>query len=292
MSAGERPAPRIVTSVRELRAQADAVRHAGGTVGFIGTSGNLHEGHLSLVRRMRAECDLGIMPFFLVPVPGLLEYGPGQGYERDFDSDRALAFDAGLDIAFEPTREDMYPRLPVQVRVMPDSDLARPWEGAENPAFMAMAATALTKYWNVVGPCRAYHGEKDWIPLTVLRRTIEDLSLNVTLVACPTQREADGLCSSSRNARLSPQGRAAAPILYRALTEAAALIEAGERDPKAIRRHLRERISPFAAVDYAEVVEAVTLRRAEPLHGDLRLLVSATFGGVHLFDNVGAVAGP
>jgi pantoate--beta-alanine ligase len=292
MSARERPPPRIVTTVRELRAEADAVRAAGGTVGFIGTSGNLHEGHLSLVRQMRAECDLGIMPFFLVPVPGLLEYGPGQGYERDFDKDRILAFDAGLDIAFEPTREDMYPRVPVQVRVVPDADLAQPWAGAENPPFMAMAATALTKYWNVVGPCRAYYGEKDWIPLTVLRRAIEDLSLNVTLVACPTRREADGLCASSRNAKLSPADRAAAPIVYRALSEAAALIESGERSPEAVRKHLREQISPYAALDYAEVVDAMTLRRVAPLRGNLRLLVSADFHGVHLFDNVGVELPP
>lgn len=288
MSRGiERAAPRTITTVRELRAQADAVRAAGGKVGFLGTSGNLHEGHLSLIRRMRAECDLGIMPLFLVPVPGLLEFEPGTGYERDFDKDCALAFEAGLDIAFRPSREDMYPRLPLQVRMMPDADLAYPWEGAENPAFMSMAVTALAKYWNVVGPCRAYSGEKDWIPLTVLRRAIEDLSLNVTLISCPTERLADGLCQSSRNAKLTPSDRAAAPIIFRALQEAAAAVEAGERRLEVVRALLRDRIAPFAAIDYVEVVDAWTLRRVDPLAGELRLLVSADFHGVHLFDNIG-----
>lgn len=170
---------------------------------------------------------------------------------------------------------------------MPDADLSYPWDGAENPAFMSMAATAQAKYWNIVGPCRVYCGEKDWIPLTVLRRMIEDLSLSVTLVPCPTARLPDGLCESSRNARLSPSDRANASVLYAALQEAVAVIEAGERDPAKVTAALRKRVSPFASIDYAEVVEAETLARVNPLVGNLRLLLSADFGGVHLFDNVG-----
>jgi pantoate--beta-alanine ligase len=279
--------PRTITTVAELRAEADRVRAAGGTVGFVGTSGNLHEGHLSLIRTMRAECDLGIMPLFLEPVPGLLEFEPGGAYTRDFDADRELAFGAGLDIAFEPTVADMFPRLPLQVRVVPDADLSYPWEGAENPAFMSMAATAQLKYWNIVGPCRVYCGEKDWVPLTVLRRMIDDLSLAATLVPCPSVRLPDGLCESSRNARLSPLDRANAPVLYAALQEAADLIVAGLRDPARVTELLRNRISKVAQIDYAEVVDAQSLRRVNPLAGELRLLVSADFGGVHLFDNLG-----
>lgn len=278
---------RTITTVRELRREADAVRAAGGTVGFFGTSGNLHEGHLALIRQMRAECDLGIMPLFLVPVPGLLDFAPGGAYARDFDKDRDVAFEAGLDVAFRPERDDVYTRLPVQVRVTPDDDLSRPWEGAEDPQFMTMATTALTKYWNIVGPCRAYVGEKDWIPLTVLRRAIEDLSLNVTLVSCATERLSDGLCASSRNARLSDADRAVAPVIYQALSEAVAMVEAGERRTDAIRSHLRARIGAVATVDYAEIVDAFTLRAVEPLDGELRILASADFHGVHLFDNIG-----
>lgn len=287
MTISKRRDPRTITTVRELREAADRVRADGGKVGFLGTSGNLHQGHLSLIRQMRAECDLGIMPLFLEPVPGLLEFPPGGAYARDFDHDRELAFAAGLDIAFRPTVADMYPRLPLQVRIMPDADLSYPWEGAENPAFMSMAATAQAKYWNIVGPCHVYCGEKDWIPLTVLRRMIEDLSLTVTLVPCPTERLPDGLCQSSRNSRLSPQDRANAPLVFKALQEAAALIAAGERDPAQITRLMRDRVSPVAAIDYAEVVDAMTLARVDPLAGDLRLLLSADFGGVHLFDNLG-----
>lgn len=175
----------------------------------------------------------------------------------------------------------------MQVRVTPDADLSLPWEGAENPAFMTMAATAQIKYWNIIGPCNVYVGEKDWIPLTVLRRAIEDLSLNVTLIPCPTERLPNGLCQSSRNSRLSKEDLAAAPVIYRALSEAAELVRAGERNSGKIRSLLRDRISPCAPVDYAEIVDANTLRRVEPLAGDLRILVSADFNGVHLFDNIG-----
>lgn len=284
--------PRTIAHVAELRALADAVRAGGGTVGFMGTSGNLHEGHLSLIRRMRAECDLTIAPLFLVPVPGLLEFEPGGAYARDFDADRALAFEAGLDVTFEPTREEMYPRLPVQVRIMPDADLAEPWEGAENPAFMSMALTAQAKYWNIVGPCRVYCGAKDWIPLTVLRRAIEDLSLDVDLIVCPTEREDDGLCRSSRNARLSPEDRAKAPAIYAALVEAREKVIAGERDAGAVCAVLRERLSGIGTVDYAQIVDAYTLSRVDPLAGVLRILVSVDMNGVHLFDNIGVEVEP
>jgi pantoate--beta-alanine ligase len=121
----------------------------------------------------------------------------------------------------------------------------------------------------------------------VLRRIIDDLSFRVELVACPIVRDEDGVCASSRNATLSAADRAAAPALYAALRVAVAMIEAGERSAGPVRAFLRKRIEAVAPVDYAEVVDAATLERVEPLAGDLRILVSADFSGVHLFDNVG-----
>lgn len=278
---------RTVTTVHEVRAEADDVRSKGGTVGFFGTSGNLHAGHLALIEQMATECDLAIMPLFLASVPGLLEFGPGQGYERDFDADAAVAFDAGLDIAFRPTVAEMYPRLPVQTLVTPSEELAHPWEGAENPAFLQLVATAMLKYWNVVGPCRAYFGEKDWVPLAVLRRVIEDLSPPVELVGCPIVRADDGLCESSRNRRLSAHDRARAPEVYAALQAGLRSIEAGERSREVVQAVIRDHVAEVAPVAYAEVVDASTLHRVDPLRGELRLLVSADFSGTHLFDNVG-----
>ena len=286
----ERGQGTVVRTVEALRAVADEVRVAGGTVGFLGTSGNLHVGHLTLIRQMAAECDLAIIPLTehaVEPVPGLLEFPPGlPAMQRDGAADRLLAIDAGVDVVFMPAIASMYPRFPVQVRVTPDDDLAAPWPGAEDPGFVRMTATAVLKIWNVVGPCRYYAGEKDWVPLTVLRRMAEDLSVRVDLVPCPIVREPDGVCASSRNARLSAEDRAQAPVLHLALQEALACIDAGERSAAQIREVLRARLAPLP-VDYAEVVDARTLRPVEPLAGDLRLLVSVDLSGVHLFDNVG-----
>ena len=283
---------RIVRTIAELREVADAVRAEGGTVGFLGTSGNLHVGHLTLIERMATECDLAVIPLYeaaVQPVPGLLDFdiGMAAGFERDGAADRAKAINAGVDVVFMPEVDEMYPQLPVRIHVAPDDALASPWDNAENPAFVRMTATAVAKIWNIVGPCRYYAGEKDWVPLAVLRRIIDDLSFRVELVACPIVREADGVCASSRNAKLSPTDRAAAPVLYAALTEATSLVEGGERRPEVVRDLLGRRIEPVAPVDYAEVVDAATLERVDPLQGDLRVLVSADFSGVHLFDNVG-----
>jgi pantoate--beta-alanine ligase len=278
---------RVITTVPELRAATGAVRAGGGTVGFFGTSGNLHEGHLAIIERMAGECDMSIIPLFLEPVPGLLEFGPGDGYERDFDADSELAFGVGLDVVFRPTVAEMYPRLPMEVRVGVDDGLAYPWDNAEDPGFIRMSATAILKYWNLVGPCRYYAGEKDWVPLVMLRRMIEDLSPPTELVACPIVRELDGLCAASRNRRLTPEERVAAPTLYAALREGVSVIEAGERRAAVVRELLRERVSAVAPAGYAEVVDAHSLRRIEPLVGDLRLLVSASFSRTTLFDNFG-----
>lgn len=286
----ERGAGRVVRTIAELRELADSTRAAGGTVGFMGTSGNLHTGHLTIMRRMVTECDLAIIPLYeteVKPVPGLLEFSLASGYQRDGERDRTLAMEAGIDVVFMPDRAETYRTLPVRVHVTPVPDLASPWENAEDPAFMRMTATAVTKYWNIVGPCRYYLGEKDWVPLTVLRKVADDLSVRVELVACPIVRLEDGLCASSRNAKLSLQDRAAAPTLYAALREAVALVEDGERRAAVVRDLLRRRVETVAKLDYAEVVSAYMLERVDPLRGELRLVVGADFSGVHLFDNVG-----
>lgn len=280
----------VVHRLADLRALADEVRARGGTVGYLGTSGNLHVGHLTLIRRMVAECDLAVMPLIdeaVQPVAGLLDIDAPAGYLRDGNADRKLALEAGIDLMFQPDMAELYPQMPVRVHVVPDDALCAPWPNAEDPGFIRMTATAVAKMWNMVGPCRYYAGEKDWVPLTVLRRIVDDLSFPVELVACPIVREHDGVCASSRNARLTPADRAAAPVLHAALCEAAALVEAGERSAGTLRAHLRARIEPVAPVDYAEVVDARTLASVDSMEGELRLLVSARFGDVHLFDNVG-----
>jgi pantoate--beta-alanine ligase len=140
---------------------------------------------------------------------------------------------------------------------------------------------------NIAGPCTNYSGEKDWQQLVLFRRAAEDLLLASTVVGCPTVREPDGVARSSRNVRLTPSERAAAPVLYRALTEAAGLVRAGERDAKKVTSMIADRIGQIAPVDYAHAVDADTLRPLDTLEGEIRQLVSATFGTTPLIDNIG-----
>jgi pantoate--beta-alanine ligase len=163
-------------------------------------------------------------------------------------------------------------------------------EGASRPTHFAGVATVVAKLFNIAGTCRAYFGEKDWQQLAVIRRMAADLSFPVEVAGCPTVREPDGLAMSSRNAYLTPEERAAAPVLHWALVAGAAAIGAGERDPARVRELVSDliRAEPRAQLDYAEVVEAATLRRIDPLEGELRLLAATRFGRARLIDNEGA----
>jgi pantoate--beta-alanine ligase len=174
-------------------------------------------------------------------------------------------------------------------------EITEPLEGAARPGHFDGVATVVAKLFSIVGTCHAYFGEKDYQQLRVVTRMAADLSLPVTVVPCPTVREPDGLALSSRNAYLTPEERAAAPVLQRALRAGADAIERdGVRDGAEVRRQMTEMIEaePPARLEYAEVVSASTLRPVDPLAGSLRLLTAARFGRARLIDNVGAtVAG-
>ncbi|HEX2274192.1 MAG TPA: pantoate--beta-alanine ligase [Acidimicrobiales bacterium] len=273
----------------DLRAVLDHARAVGLTVGLVPTMGALHEGHVSLIRRSAAECDVTAVSVFVNP----LQFGPGEDlatYPRDLDGDLRLAAGAGADVVFAPTVAEMYPE-PTTTTVAVDGpvDLL---EGASRPGHFAGVATVVTKLFNLAGPCRAYFGEKDWQQLVVVRRLVGDLNFPVDVVGCPTVREPDGLACSSRNVRLSAEERRAATVLHRALADAAALVEAGERDPDVVRRRLAEVVAtePLARLDYAEVARAADLVPVDPLEGELRLLVAARVGATRLIDNLGVTA--
>jgi pantoate--beta-alanine ligase len=163
------------------------------------------------------------------------------------------------------------------------------FEGAARPTHLAGVATVVAKLFAIVGPCRAYFGAKDFQQVAVVRRMVHDLSFPVEVVACPTRREPDGLAMSSRNVYLTPDERAAAPVLYTALRAGAAAIGAGERDPAAVRDLMAGIIEaePLAELDYAAVVDADSFTVPDPLAGTLRLLAAVRFGRARLIDNVG-----
>lgn len=277
-----------MTTIAQVRARLDAARAAGRRVGYVPTMGYLHEGHASLARRARAECDVVGMSIFVNP----LQFAPTEdlaAYPRDLARDCALAEGAGVDVVFAPEVAEMYPRPALTTVTV--AAVSAPMEGIARPTHFTGVATVVSKLFNIFGAGRAYFGEKDWQQLAVVRRMAADLDVPVEVVGCPTVREPDGLAMSSRNVYLTPQERAAAPVIHRTLTEAAARIGAGEHDPDAIRSLLRERIGAVCDhFDYGEVVDASTLEHLDPLRGELRLLVAAKFGKARLIDNVGAVA--
>jgi pantoate--beta-alanine ligase len=277
-----------VTTIAALRERLDGARAAGQRVGFVPTMGYLHAGHASLMAAARADTDLVVASIFVNP----LQFGPTEdlaAYPRDLVGDTALAEGEGVDILFVPSGEEMYPEGAVRTSVSV-AEVSAPLEGRVRPTHFAGVATVVAKLFSIAGPCRAYFGEKDFQQVAVIRQMVRDLSMPVEVVACPTTREPDGLAMSSRNAYLTEDERAAAPVLHAALLVGRLAIDAGERDPGRVQALMVELIEaqPLADLDYAEVVDAATLQPVDPLAGALRLLAAARFGRARLIDNIGA----
>jgi pantoate--beta-alanine ligase len=281
----------VLTSIRETRSRLDGERSRGATVGLVPTMGYLHAGHASLMARAVAECDVTLVTIFVNP----LQFGADEDlatYPRDLDRDLAMCTDAGIDLVLHPSVEEMYPFGTPTLTTVTVDEVSAPMEGASRPTHFAGVATVVAKLFNIAGPCHAYFGEKDWQQLAVIRRMAADLSFPVEVVGCPTVREPDGLALSSRNAYLTEQERAAAPVVHWALVAGAAAVAAGERDPARVRALMADLIAaePLAALDYAEVVDAATMQPVDPLAGELRLLAATRFGRARLIDNEGATA--
>lgn len=275
-----------VTTIDEIRAALERDRAAGRSVGFVPTMGYLHAGHLSLVEASVAGNDVTVVSIFVNP----LQFAEGEdldAYPRDLAADSAECRAAGVDYVFAPSVEEMYP-TPVDTTVTVAS-VAAPLEGAHRPTHFAGVATVVAKLFSIVGPCRAYFGAKDWQQVAVVTTMAADLSMPVEVVACPIVREPDGLAMSSRNVYLTPEERAQAPVLRRALDTGLEVLRAGERDPVVVEAAMREVLAaaPLAAPDYVAAVPADTLVADGPLRGDVRVLVAARFGRARHIDNDG-----
>lgn len=279
----------VIDTIVGLRRRLDAVRAEGRSVGFVPTMGYLHEGHAALVRAARAADDLVVVSIFVNP----LQFAPSEDladYPRDLARDLAVVADAGGDVVFHPTVAEMYPR-PVVTTVTVDG-VTEGFEGASRPTHFAGVATVVTKLFAIVGPSRAYFGEKDYQQLALVRRIAADLSLAIEVVGVPTVREPDGLAMSSRNVYLSADERAVAPALHQALVAGRDLVRSGERRVAAVEAAMRAVVAaaPPFELDYAAVVDAVTVAPVTEISGELRLLVAARLGRTRLLDNLGVTA--
>jgi pantoate--beta-alanine ligase len=273
----------ILDSIERVNTWRETV---GGRLGLVPTMGALHDGHLSLVRRARPECDRVAATIFVNPA----QFGAHEDlaqYPRDLPGDLALFEREGVDMVFTPTEAVIYP--PGFSTWVTEERVARRWEGQARPGHFRGVTTVVLKLFTIVRPDRAYFGEKDYQQLRVVAKMVHDLNVPVTIVPCPTVREPDGLAMSSRNVRLAAADRKAATVLWRALDAARAAAAKGERDGDALRRGVEDAIGrePRARLDYVAVVDPQTLEPLERL--DARgavCLVAARFGDVRLIDNL------
>ncbi len=275
----------IVRTVEELRRALDPSRRAGAAIGLVPTMGALHEGHLSLVRLARARDDVVVASIFVNPA----QFGPSEDlsrYPRTPERDAALLAAAGVDVLFMPAVEEVYP--PGFSTTVAVGRLGDIMEGASRPGHFSGVATVVAKLFNMAEPRHAYVGQKDVQQVAVIRRMARDLDLPVEIVVGPTVREPDGLAMSSRNAYLSPEGRAAAAVLYRALSTARARCDAGERDARALRRAMHDTVAeePLAELDYADAVDGATMDRLEIVRDGAILVIAARIGTTRLIDNM------
>ncbi|MCS6949694.1 MAG: pantoate--beta-alanine ligase [bacterium] len=275
----------VAKTVREVRAWTKLAREDGKTIGFVPTMGYFHEGHLSLMRRAKAECDLCVVSLFVNPT----QFGPTEDYQRyprDFARDAAMAESVGVDLLFAPEVEEMYPNgYQTYVEV---TEVTRRLEGAARPGHFRGVATVCAKLFNIVQADRAYFGKKDYQQLKVIQRMVRDLNLPVEIVPCETVREPDGLAMSSRNVYLQPAERQAATVLYRALCAGRDAILAGERDAATVQRVIEQVIAtePLVQPEYVDVADAETLEPLTVLQGEVLLSLAARVGIARLIDNI------
>jgi pantoate--beta-alanine ligase len=285
---------RNVSTLDELRSARFSLD---GTVGLVPTMGYLHEGHLSLIRRAKEECDHVVVSIFVNPT----QFGPKEDlskYPRDLDRDLNLIDSlstpslakhssgaASETLVWMPTAEVMYPKG-YQTWVEVEA-ITSPLEGAMRPGHFRGVTTVVAKLFNAVQPHKAYFGQKDAQQAAVIRRMALDLNFPIEIVVCPTVREADGLAMSSRNVYLDPKQRKAATVLFRSLSAAKELFESGERDAEAIQRRMKEVLAgePLAEPQYVSCADYDSLEELTEIKGKALLSMAVFIGMTRLIDN-------
>ena len=273
-----------IVSLADMKAYSRWARSEGKKLALVPTMGALHDGHLRLVGRAKAECDAVVVSVFVNPTQFSLDEDLTR-YPQDLPGDIASLSPLRVDVLFSPSSVDMYPQG-FETFVSPGS-LAAPLEGACRPCHFRGVATVVLKLFNIVRPDVAYFGQKDFQQTLVVQRLIEDLNLDVQLIVCPIAREPDGLATSSRNAYLSASERHAASVLHRGLRRAEELFGAGETKAGRILDEMRRVLAaePRAKLDYVALVEPARLEPVDLVTPGSVALVAARVGAVRLIDN-------
>ena len=275
---------RVVKTIAEMQCISRELRMRGSVIGFVPTMGALHQGHLSLVRRARSECDTVVASIFVNP----LQFGPSEDfakYPRTFEADCISLKSEGVDVLFAPDVAEMYPNGSVTTVTV--SEIGDRLDGASRPGHFIGVATVVAKLFHVVGPTRAYFGQKDAAQLAVLRQMVRDMNFDVELVACAIVRDKDGLALSSRNKYLSETERGHALVLHRTLLQVERTIAKGERRSTQLVRAGLEALNAESEIrlDYLAIVDANTLLPVSSAETGTLVAVAAYVGSTRLIDN-------
>ena len=276
---------KICTTIPEARAACRDARVRGQRLGLVPTMGALHEGHLSLVRAAKAQCDAVAVSIFVNPT----QFGPKEDlstYPRQLDRDCRLLEGEGVDILFAPPVEEMYP--PGGVTWVLVEGLSEKLDGRSRPGHFRGVTTIVAKLFHIIEPATAFFGQKDAAQVAVIRRMVQDLNFAVEIVACPIVREADGLAMSSRNAYLNREERGRALVLQWSLQEARQQFDAGERAAAKLISAAKEVFAgePQVVLDYFEIVDPDTLDPVERISQKTLVAVAAYVGMTRLIDNL------
>ena len=273
----------IETTIQGLAASLQPARAARNTIGFVPTMGNLHEGHLTLVREAKKICDVVVVSIFVNPI----QFGPNEdfdSYPRTLDQDSQLLAEVGCDIIFAPSVEQMYGNKPRLTNISV-SEITADLCGLQRPGHFDGVAVVVTKLFNMVQPNYAFFGEKDYQQLAVIRQFVRDLNIPLEVIGIPIVRAADGLALSSRNGYLSAEQRQIAPTIYQSLKAAAQALQQGETLSQVLANIKATLTAAGFVVDYVEA-RTTELQKIEAFSEDLVLFVAAKLGNTRLIDNL------
>lgn len=276
---------KVVKTIRAMKELSVVLKQKGHSVGLVPTMGSLHEGHLSLVRKAKKDCGRVVVSIFVNPA----QFGPKedlQKYPRDFARDVSLLSAEGVDAVFYPKADEMYPQgYRTYINV---DDLSDIMCGRSRPGHFRGVATVVAKLFNIIKPDKAYFGEKDFQQLVTIKRMVNDLNMDVKVVALPTVRENDGLAMSSRNAYLNREERSKALVISRALKLAKLLARSGTVSAGKIKAAMAKliRSSKGMKIDYIAVCDPETLKERKMIKVNTLIAVAAYIGRTRLIDNI------
>ena len=272
----------VTKTVEETRKLVKDWKKQGKTIGLVPTMGFLHEGHASLIKRCREENDIVVVSDFVNPT----QFGPTEdleAYPRDFERDSRLCESLGADLIFNPEPSDMYtdPHAYVSIDLLSETLC-----GKTRPIHFKGVCTVVSKFFNIVSPDRAYFGQKDAQQLAIIRKMVQDLNFDITIVGCPIIREEDGLAKSSRNTYLSPEERKAALCLSKAVKKGREIIKPGI-DAEEVLSAMRDIINaePLAKIDYVSMVDALNMQPVDKADRNVLVAMAVYIGKTRLIDN-------